>query len=239
MEMEFFVPPDESPKWFEYWVQQRYEWYRTLGIAEDQLRIRPHDPDELSHYSIGTSDIEYAYPWGWGELEGIAQRTDFDLKQHAQLSGEDLSYFDQETNERYVPFVVEPAAGADRATLAFLLSAYDEDEVNGETRTVLRLHRRLAPVKVAVLPLSKKEVLLPLVQQITSTLRPHFQIDTDFSGAIGRRYRRYDEIGTPFCVTVDFDSLDDQAVTVRERDTMEQVRLPVPELLPYLQEQLS
>jgi glycyl-tRNA synthetase len=239
MEMEFFVPPDESPKWFEYWVQQRYEWYRTLGVGEDQLRIRPHDLDELSHYSIGTSDIEYAYPWGWGELEGIAQRTDFDLKQHAQFSGEDLSYFDQETNERYVPFVVEPAAGADRATLAFLLSAYDEDEVNGETRTVLRLHRWLAPVKVAVLPLSKKEVLLPLVQQITATLRPHFQIDTDFSGAIGRRYRRYDEIGTPFCVTVDFDSLDDQAVTVRERDTMEQVRLPVPELLPYLQEQLS
>ena len=238
MEMEFFVPPAESPQWFEYWVQQRYDWYRTLGIPEDQLRIRPHAADELSHYSIGTSDIEFAYPWGWGELEGIAQRTDFDLKQHAQLSGEDLSYFDQETGERYAPFVVEPAAGADRATLAFLLAAYDEDEVNGETRTVLRLHRQLAPVKVAVLPLSKKDALVPLVEQITTTLRPRLQIDTDFSGAIGRRYRRYDEIGTPFCVTVDFDSLDDHAVTVRERDSMEQVRLPVPELLPYLEEQL-
>ncbi len=239
MEMEYFVPPAESPKWFEYWVQQRYQWFITLGVPDDKLRIRPHDPDELSHYSIGTSDLEFAYPWGWGELEGIAQRTDFDLTQHMKHSGEDLSYFDQETGTRYVPYVIEPALGADRAMLAFLLAAYDEDEVNGETRTVLRLDRRLAPIKVAVLPLSKKDVLLPLVEKISATLRPHFMIDTDFAGAIGRRYRRYDEIGTPFCVTIDFDSLDDGAVTVRERDSMEQVRLPVPELLSYLQEQLG
>ena len=201
--------------------------------------IRPHEADELSHYSTGTSDIEYMYPWGWGELEGIAQRTDFDLKKHTEFSGEELVYFDQEANEKYVPYVIEPAAGADRATLAFLLSAYTEEEVNGETRTVLKLDKRLAPIKIAVLPLSKKETLVPLTNQISKLLRPYFQIDTDLSGAIGRRYRRYDEIGTPFCVTVDFDSLDDDAVTVRERDTMDQVRIPVAELLGYFREQFE
>jgi glycyl-tRNA synthetase len=239
MEMEYFVPPDESPKWFEYWVQQRYDWYVELGIPAAKLRIRPHDPDELSHYSIGTSDIEFEYPWGWGELEGIAQRTDFDLTQHAEHSGEELVYFDQETSTKYVPYVVEPAAGADRATLAFLLAAYDEDEVQGESRTVLRLDHRLAPVKVAVLPLSKKPDLQPLTQQIASTLRRHFQIDTDTAGAIGRRYRRFDEIGTPYCVTIDFESLDDNAVTVRERDSMEQVRVPVGDLLHHLRDRLD
>ena len=239
MEMEYFVPPAESAKWFEYWVDFRHQWYLDLGIPADALMIRPHEADELSHYSTGTSDIEYMYPWGWGELEGIAQRTDFDLKKHTEFSGEELVYFDQEANEKYVPYVIEPAAGADRATLAFLLSAYTEEEVNGETRTVLKLDKRLAPIKIAVLPLSKKETLVPLTDQISKLLRPYFQIDSDLSGAIGRRYRRYDEIGTPFCVTVDFDSLDDDAVTVRERDTMDQVRIPVAELLGYFREQFE
>src|SRR4051812_23946109 len=239
MEMEYFVPPDESAKWFEYWVQQRFDWYTQLGIPADKLMIRPHDADELSHYSTGTSDIEFEYPWGWGELEGIAQRTDFDLTKHAEFSGEELVYFDQESSTKYVPYVVEPAAGADRATLAFLLAAYDEDEVQGETRTVLRLHHRPAPIKVAVLPLSKKADLQPLTSQIATSLRPHFQIDTDTAGAIGRRYRRFDEIGTPFCVTVDFESLDDRAVTIRERDSMEQVRVPVDDVLGHLRDHLD
>jgi glycyl-tRNA synthetase len=244
MEMEYFVPPDESPKWFEYWVQQRYNWYRDLGIPEDRLMIRPHATDELSHYSIGTSDIEFLYPWGWGELEGIAQRTDFDLTQHGKFSGEDLSYFDQEKNERYIPYVVEPAAGADRATLAFLLSAYDEDEAptgdgKVEKRTVLRLDPRLAPIKVAVLPLSKNERLVPLADDVASALRKHFMIDVDLTGAIGRRYRRQDEVGTPLCVTIDFDSLDDNAVTIRDRDTMEQSRVPLAKLVSELQSRLG
>jgi glycyl-tRNA synthetase len=234
MEMEFFVPPAESPQWFEYWVTERFNWYVEHGIPESKLRIRPHDPDELSHYSVGTSDIEFAFPWGWGELEGVAQRTDFDLRRHQEESGEDLTYFDQTTDTHYLPYVVEPAAGADRATLAFMLSAYDEEEVNGEKRTVMRLHPRLAPVKVAVLPLSKKDELVPLAADIAITLRPHFQIDTDTAGAIGRRYRRQDEVGTPFCVTIDFDSLEDHAVTVRERDSMNQERIPVKGLLDYL-----
>jgi glycyl-tRNA synthetase len=239
MEMEYFVPPDESARWYEYWCKARFDWYVEHGIPESMLRLRPHETDELSHYSVGTSDVEFEYPWGWGELEGIAQRTDFDLTQHAKFSGEDLTYFDQENNSHYVPHVVEPAAGADRATLAFLLAAYDEEEVKGEKRTVLRLHRRLAPYKVAVLPLSRNERLSPTGREVASMLRPHFQIDFDDASSIGRRYRRQDEIGTPFCVTVDFDTLDDRAVTVRERDSMEQVRIAIPELVAYLQEQLA
>jgi glycyl-tRNA synthetase len=234
MEMEFFVPPDEAPTWFEYWVAQRFNWYVEHGIPESQLRIRPHDPEELSHYSAGTSDIEFLFPWGWGELEGVANRTDFDLRRHSEESGEDLSYYDQATETHYLPYVVEPAAGADRATLAFMLSAYDEEEVKGEKRTVLRLHPRLAPVKVAVLPLSKNDQLVPLASEIADSLRPHLQIDTDTAGAIGRRYRRQDEVGTPYCVTVDFESLEDNAVTVRERDSMSQERIPVKELLEQL-----
>jgi glycyl-tRNA synthetase len=234
MEMEFFVPPDDASKWFEYWVAQRYNWYVEHGIPESQLRIRPHDPEELSHYSAGTSDIEFAFPWGWGELEGVANRTDYDLRQHSKHSGEDVSYFDQGSGEHYLPYVVEPAAGADRATLAFMLSAYAEEEVKGEQRTVLRLHPRLAPVKVAVLPLSKNDQLAPLAAEIAATLRPHLQIDTDTAGAIGRRYRRQDEVGTPYCVTVDFESLNDHAVTVRERDSMNQERIPVTALLEQL-----
>ena len=195
------------------------------------LMVRPHDADELSHYSTGTSDIEFKFPWGWGELEGIAQRTDYDLKQHAAHSGQKLDYFDQSTNERYVPYVIEPAAGATRTMAAFLLAAYDEDEVNGETRTVLHLHPRLAPYTVAVLPLSKKDTLTPLAKQIHRTLSDRYMVEYDETQAIGRRYRRQDEIGTPLCVTVDFDSLEDNAVTVRDRDTTTQVRVPIDSLL--------
>ncbi|HEX5095123.1 MAG TPA: glycine--tRNA ligase [Acidimicrobiia bacterium] len=244
MEMEYFVPPEQGAQWFEYWVQQRFNWYVDLGIPEDKLRIRPHDPDELSHYSAGTSDIEFMFPWGWGELEGIANRTDYDLTQHAKFGGVDLTYFDQERNEHYVPHVIEPAAGADRATLAFLLAAYDEDEAptgegKVEKRTVLRLDRRLAPIKVAVLPLSKNEKLVPLADEVAKSLRKHFQIDVDLAGAIGRRYRRQDEVGTPLCVTIDFDSLDDGAVTVRDRDTMAQDRVPIDGLTDELRARLE
>jgi glycyl-tRNA synthetase len=244
MEMEFFVPPDESAKWYEYWVAERYRWHLDLGIPEDKLRIRPHETDELSHYSNETSDLEFAYPWGWGELEGIANRGDYDLTQHSKFSGEDLSYFDQESNERYLPHVIEPALGADRSTLAFLLSAYDEDEAptgegKSEKRTVLRLDPRLAPIKVAVLPLSKKDTLLPLTNNVAEGLRKHFQIDVDFSGAIGRRYRRQDEVGTPLCVTIDFDTLDDGAVTVRDRDSMKQDRVSLDRLVGELRERLG
>jgi glycyl-tRNA synthetase len=239
MEMEYFVPPDESARWFDYWVKERYGWYTSYGIPEEMLRIRPHDADELSHYSVGTSDVEFMYPWGWGELEGIAQRTDYDLTQHAKFSGEDLTYYDQEKDERYIPYVVEPAAGADRATLAFLLAAYDEEEVKGEKRIVLRFDRRLAPIKVAVLPLSRNEKLSPLAQNVAHGLRTHFQIDVDDAGSIGRRYRRQDEIGTPLCVTIDFDSLDDRAVTIRDRDTMAQDRIPLDRLVHELYERLG
>ena len=239
MEMEFFVPPDDGARWYEYWVQARYDWFIDLGIPESMLRVRPHDADELSHYSVGTSDIEFLYPWGWGELEGIAQRTDFDLTQHAKFSGEDLSYFDQENDRHYVPYVIEPALGSDRAMLAFLLAAYHEEEVKGEKRVLLRLDRRLAPYQVAVLPLSRNEKLAPLAGDVAKALRPLFMIDVDDSGSIGRRYRRQDEVGTPLCVTVDFDSLDDAAVTVRDRDTMEQARVPIAGLVNELRSRLG
>jgi glycyl-tRNA synthetase len=231
MEMQFFVPPADGPKWYEYWCAFRLQWYIDLGIPAESLRLRPHDADELSHYSAGTSDVEFLYPWGWGELEGIAQRTDYDLKQHAQHSGQKLDYFDQANNERYVPYVIEPAAGVNRSMAAFLLSAYDEDEVGGEPRTILRLHPRLAPYKVAVLPLSKKESLSPLARQVYATLADRYMVDYDDTQSIGKRYRRQDEVGTPLCVTVDFDSLDDNAVTIRDRDTTDQVRVPITELL--------
>ena len=239
MEMEFFVPPADGPKWYDYWCTERMNWYIELGIPAEMLTLRPHDADELSHYSTGTSDVEFLFPWGWGELEGIAQRTDYDLKQHAAHSGQKLDYFDQATNERYVPFVIEPAAGATRTMAAFLLAAYDEDEVNGEARTVLRLHPRLAPYKVAVLPLSKKDTLTPLAREIFRTLSDRYMVDYDETQAIGRRYRRQDEVGTPLCVTVDFDSLDDNAVTIRDRDTTEQVRVPIDSLLSEVSSRLG
>ena len=239
MEMEFFVPPADAPKWYEYWCKARLDWYLGLGIPSDMLRLRPHDADELSHYSAGTSDVEFTYPWGWGELEGIANRTDFDLTQHADHSGEKLDYFDPATNERYRPYVIEPAAGATRAMMAFLLAAYDEDVVNDEPRTVLRLHPRLAPYKVAVLPLSKKDTLTPLARQIFATLADRYMVDYDETQNIGKRYRRQDEVGTPLCVTVDFDSLEDNAVTIRERDTTEQVRVPITELPARIADKLG
>jgi glycyl-tRNA synthetase len=239
MEVEYFVPPGDGPRWFEHWCQERLRWYVDLGIPEEDLRLRPHDADELSHYSSGTSDIEYRYPWGWGELEGIAQRTDFDLKRHAEASGEKLEYFDQATGERYVPHVVEPAAGATRAMMAFLLAAYDEDEVNGEQRTVLRLHSRLAPYQVAVLPLSRKDPLPGLAREVLHSLQPHAMCDYDETQAIGRRYRRQDEIGTPYCVTVDFDSVEDRAVTIRERDSLKQVRVPIDAVGGELRDRLG
>lgn len=239
MEMEYFVPPAEGPKWYEYWCEQRMAWYVNHGIPAEKLRLRPHDPDELSHYSAGTSDIEFDFPWGWGELEGIAQRTDFDLMRHQEFSGEKLDYFDPSTNERYVPYVIEPAAGATRTAMAFLLAAFDVDEVNGESRTVLRLHPRIAPYKVAVLPLSKKETLTPLAQDVFANLAKRWMCDYDETQAIGRRYRRQDEIGTPYAVTVDFESLEDNAVTVRERDTMVQERIKIDELESYLSERLD
>jgi len=239
MELEFFVPPDEAQRWYEYWCAERKAWYVALGMPEDLLRLRAHDPDELSHYSSGTSDVEFLFPWGWDELEGIANRGDYDLTQHANRSGEKLDYFDQATGERYVPHVIEPAAGATRTAMAFLMAAYDEEVVRDEPRTVLRFHPRLAPNKVAVLPLSKKDELVEPAREVYELLAPHWQVDYDETQAIGRRYRRQDEIGTPLCVTVDFDTLDDRAVTVRDRDTMDQVRVPIAEVVDTCREKLG
>jgi glycyl-tRNA synthetase len=202
------------------------------------LRLRAHEPEELSHYSAGTSDVEFLFPWGWDELEGIANRTDYDLTQHAAHSGQRLDYFDQATGARYVPYVIEPAAGATRTMAAFLLAAYDEDMVDGEARTVLRLHPRLAPYKVAVLPLSKKDSLTSLAKEVFRLVAPRFMTDYDDTQSIGRRYRRQDEIGTPLAVTVDFESLDDKAVTIRERDTTDQVRVPIDRLVDELEARL-
>jgi glycyl-tRNA synthetase len=230
MEMEFFVPPAEAGTWYEYWIDQRHRWYQELGIPADMLQLRPHDLDELSHYSAGTTDVEFAFPWGWGELEGIANRTDFDLKAHAAASGEKLEYFDQASGERYVPYVIEPAAGATRTMMAFLIAAYGTDTVGGEERAVLKLHPRLAPYQVAVLPLSRKDTLVPTALEVLGLLQPSLMCDYDETQSIGRRYRRQDEIGTPLCVTVDFDSLDDRAVTIRDRDTTEQTRVSIDAL---------
>jgi glycyl-tRNA synthetase len=239
MEMEYFVPPAEADTWFEYWCTERMAWYRGLGIPDDRLRLREHDAEELSHYSARTADIEFAFPWGWGELEGLANRTDYDLKAHSAASGERLEYFDQSSGERYVPYVIEPAAGATRAMMAFLLAAYDEDEVGGEHRTILRLHHRISPYGVAILPLSKKETLTPVARKVLALCQPHFMCDYDETQSIGRRYRRQDEIGTPYCVTVDFDSLDDMAVTIRERDSTDQVRVPIDSLVDELRARLA
>jgi glycyl-tRNA synthetase len=239
MEMEFFVPPDQAEEWFLYWLDERMRWYVDLGLSQDHLRLRPHDPDELSHYSSGTSDIEYLFPTGWQELEGIANRGDYDLRQHAQYSGEKLEYFDQATGERYVPHVIEPAAGVDRAMLAFLVDAYDEDEQEGEKRTVLRLHPRLAPIKVAVLPLVRRDGQPELAHEVHDALRPLMASEYDEGGSIGRRYRRQDEIGTPWAVTIDHESLENRTVTVRDRDSLAQDRVAIDVLRESLQRRLA
>src|SRR3989440_2141588 len=232
MEMEFFVVPGTDEEWHDYWIDERLQWYVDLGINKDNLRLREHEADELSHYSKRTVDVEYRFPFtDWGELEGIANRTDFDLKAHTAKSGEDLTYFDSDTEQRYVPFVVEPAAGVDRAMLAFILDAYTTDEAPSakgemEKRTLMKLHKDLAPRKAAVLPLSRNEKLVPEAKRVFDLVKQEWMCDYDDAGAIGRRYRRQDEVGTPYCVTVDFDSLDDHAVTIRDRDTMQQDRIP-------------
>ncbi len=238
MEMEFFVRPEEAGEWFAYWREERMRWYLDLGMKTENLRLRDHDQDELSHYSAGTSDVEYLFPWGWDELEGIANRTDFDLKAHSTMSGQDLRYHDQEANERFYPYVIEPAAGATRTAFALLIDAYDEDEVGGETRTVLRIDPRLAPITVAVLPLSKKPELVSVTEEVAASLRRRWAVEVDVTQAIGRRYRRQDEIGTPRCVTIDFDTLEDRQVTVRDRDTTAQDRVPIEGLVAYLADRL-
>jgi glycyl-tRNA synthetase len=239
MEMEYFVPPDEAEKWHKYWLDERMRWYTELGIRPDHLRLREHPPEELSHYSSATSDIEYLFPMGWSELEGIANRGDFDLTQHAKFSGEKLEYFDQETKERYVPHVIEPAAGVDRAMLAFIVDAYDAEEVEGRRRTVLRLHPRMAPVKVAVLPLVSKEGMPEKAREVYEALRARVAAEFDEGGSIGRRYRRQDEIGTPWGITVDGQTMGDDTVTLRDRDSLEQVRVPVEGLANELAGRLA
>jgi glycyl-tRNA synthetase len=238
MEMEYFCKPGTDDHWYDYWRQERLNWYVRFGARKEHVRLREYAPEELAHYSSGTTDVEYLYPMGWAELEGIAKRTDYDLRQHAEHSGRSLSYFDEETNEHIVPYVVEPAVGVDRCVLIFLLDAYREEEVRGEKRVVLRLHPFLAPVKVAVLPLSRNEQLVPPARKVWDLLRPRFATQYDDAQSIGRRYRRQDEIGTPLCVTVDFETLTDEAVTIRERDSMEQVRVPIANLIAALQERL-
>jgi glycyl-tRNA synthetase len=244
MEMEYFVEPGTDDEWFEYWVNERLRWYVDLGVSREKLRLRPHDEDELAHYAKAASDVEYEFPFGWSEVEGIANRTDFDLRRHQEASGQDMTYFDQDRDERYLPFVVEPAAGVDRVTLTLLIDAYVVEEAptakgGTDKRTVLKLHRDVAPIKVAVLPLSRNEALVPEAKKVHELVKPLWMTQYDDAGAIGRRYRRQDEVGTPFCVTVDFDSLEDRQVTVRERDTMTQDRIPIDALLGYLRERLN
>jgi len=246
MEMEFFVEPGTDEQWHDYWLQTRWDWYVDLGLDPQNMRLFEHPQEKLSHYSKRTVDIEYRFRFAgseWAELEGIANRTDFDLTSHSQHSGTDLSYFDQDKNERYVPYVIEPAAGLTRAVLAFMLDAYDEDTAPNakgglDTRTVLRFDPRLAPVKAAVLPLSRNADLSPKAKDLAAELRKRWSVDFDDAGAIGRRYRRQDEIGTPYCITVDFDTLDDQAVTVRDRDSMEQERIGMDALPAWLEMRL-
>jgi glycyl-tRNA synthetase len=243
MEMEYFVEPGTDDEWFEYWINERMQWYIDLGIRKERLRLRPHEPDELAHYAKAASDVEYEFPFGWQEVEGIANRTDFDLKAHQEASGEDLTFFDQEKDERYLPYVVEPAAGVDRIMLTALVDAYREEEAptakgGTEKRTYLALHRDLAPTKVAVLPLSRNEQLTPDARGVFDLVKQAWMCDFDDAGSIGRRYRRQDEVGTPFCVTVDFDTLEDRQVTVRERDSMTQDRIPLENLVAYLAERL-
>lgn len=238
MELEFFCKPGEDLEWYEYWKNYSFNWLLSLGMNEETLRLRDHEQEELSFYSKATCDIEFLFPFGWGELWGIADRTDYDLSRHIEVSGEDLRYIDPVTNEKYIPYCIEPSLGADRVALAFLCNAYDEEEIGeGDVRTVLRLHPALAPFKAAILPLTKK--LSEKSDEIYDELSKYFMIDTDVSGSIGKRYRRQDEVGTPFCITVDFDTLEDDCVTVRFRDTMEQERIKISELKDFIEKSLE
>jgi len=240
MELQFFIPPEQEERWFDYWRQQRWRWYLDLGMRAESLQWHPHGPDELAHYARAAVDIYYRFPFGWKEMEGIHDRTDFDLRKHAEFSGKDLTYFDEAEKRHYVPFIIETSGGPDRMALAFLCDAYHEDEVNGEKRVVLRLHKRLAPVKAAVMPLSKKDDLVALAHEVHDSIRPIGLTQYDETGGnIGKRYRRQDEIGTPYCVTVDFESLEDRQVTVRERDSMQQRRVPIAELRGLLAAELA
>ncbi len=237
MELEFFCKPGEDLEWFTFWRDYCKNWLLSLGMSEDNMRLRDHGEEELSHYSNATTDIEYKFPFGWGELWGIADRTDFDLKRHMEHSKEDLNYQDPITNEKFIPYVIEPSLGADRVTLAFLCDAYEEEQLENDSRTVLRFHPAIAPYKAAILPLSKK--LSDEASNVFAELSKEFMVDFDETGSIGKRYRRQDEIGTPFCITFDFDSLEDNQVTVRHRDTMEQVRMPISELSDFLREKVA
>ncbi len=238
MEMEWFTEPDDDARWFEYWCEQRMEWHRRLGIRPENLRLRPHGENEKAHYALASSDIEYRYPWGWGELEGIARRGDYDLRRHQEASGKDLQYTDPITGRRFLPYVVEPAVGVDRILLAVLLDAYSEEIVKGEVRVVLHLSPAVAPYQVAVLPLSKKEELSAVARPLEQELRTRFATEYDDTGSIGKRYRRQDEIGTPLAITVDFQTLEDHAATIRERDSMEQIRVPLDQLAAACEERL-
>jgi len=238
MELEYFVPPAEEMKWLEYWKERRLEWYLALGVRREHLRLRAHDKNELAHYARGAFDVEYEFPFGWSELEGIAARGDFDLAAHQKASGRDLSYFDDIIRERYLPHVVEPSAGVDRSMLTILIDAYHEEQVRDEQRVVLKLHPSVAPVQVAILPLSRKEPLMASAQAVEHELRPFFRTEYDDTQSIGKRYRRQDEIGTPYAVTIDFETATDQSATIRSRDEMSQVRVPLAGLKQALQERL-
>jgi len=239
MEIEFFVKPGTDEEWFNYWLEERLNWYVNLGIKKENLQLRQHTKGELAHYALKCYDIDYLFPMGWAELEGVANRGDFDLVQHASSSGKSLAYLDEETKQHIVPYIIEPSAGVDRSVLAFLCDAYDEEPDKEEIRVLLRLHPTLAPIKVAILPLSRKEPLVQLANQVYADLRPCWMVQYDDTQSIGRRYRRQDEIGTPFCVTVDFQSLEDNQATIRERDTMNQIRVPISELKNTLQAKLE
>jgi glycyl-tRNA synthetase len=239
MEMEFFVKPGEDEKWYDYWKNERLQWYVDHGIRRENLRLRDHAQDELAHYAKACADVEYQFPFGWSELEGIANRTDFDLRRHSEYSGKDMRYFDEESREHYFPYVIEPAAGADRATLAFLVDAYDEDVAEGEERAVLRFHPRIAPVKAAVFPLLRKAGQPERALEIRDVLRAHFPVQYDQAGSIGRRYRRQDEIGTPYGITVDHQTMEDGTVTLRDRDSMEQIRIGVDTLVEEIKRRIA
>ena len=236
MEIEFFCKEDESDEWMEYWIQKRLDWYKDLGLKDNLLRLRPHESDELAHYAKSTTDIEYLYPWGWGELEGIANRGDFDLSAHQEKSGKDLTYFDSKDDSKYLQTVIEPAGGLTRTVFAILLSTFQEEQLeSGDTRTLFKMNFEIAPIQIAILPLSKKDELIDICNQIEELLMPFYRTEIDVTQSIGKRYRRQDEIGTPNCITVDFDTLDDRCITVRNRDTMKQERIKIASLVQYFQ----